>query len=159
MGLHCAKNFVTSNAVEAILAVPSNRRRPPIDYLTKDDFGRVPVRTVVWSLLTILLPKTGLATQCTVEGGGYFSKCACYSTPGTHGGRLGARGESYPSTVRPLHRRGISVVWAFVCSKVRTQRGTFYFPSAMAPPGTPPLLTTIFIVPLFCVWGGGREGS
>ena len=44
MGLHCAKNFVTSNAVEAILAVPSNRRQPPIDYLKKEDFGRVPVR-------------------------------------------------------------------------------------------------------------------
>ncbi len=44
MGLRCAKNFVTSNAVEAILAVPANRRRPPIDYLKKEDYGRVPVR-------------------------------------------------------------------------------------------------------------------
>lgn len=44
MGLHSAKNFVTSNAVDAILAVPTNRRRPPIDYLKKEDFGRVPVR-------------------------------------------------------------------------------------------------------------------
>ncbi|CAM9571051.1 unnamed protein product, partial [Pylaiella littoralis] len=42
MGLPCAKNFVTSNAVEAILSVPANRRRPPIDYLQKEDFGRVP---------------------------------------------------------------------------------------------------------------------
>ncbi|CAN0508695.1 unnamed protein product, partial [Ectocarpus sp. 8 AP-2014] len=42
MGLHSAKNFVTSNAVETILAVPANRRRPPIDYLKKEDFGRVP---------------------------------------------------------------------------------------------------------------------
>lgn len=47
MGLHCAKNFVTSNAVEAILSVPVNRRRPPIDYLKKEDFGRVPVRRTV----------------------------------------------------------------------------------------------------------------
>lgn len=44
MGLHSGKNFVTANAVEAILAVPSNRHRPPIDYLGKEDFGRVPVR-------------------------------------------------------------------------------------------------------------------
>ncbi|CAM9610897.1 unnamed protein product [Hapterophycus canaliculatus] len=42
MGLYCAKNFVTSNAVEAILAVPVNRRQLPIDYLKKEDFGRVP---------------------------------------------------------------------------------------------------------------------
>ena len=44
MGLQNAKNFVTANAVDAILAVPTNRRRPPIDYLKKEDFGRVPVR-------------------------------------------------------------------------------------------------------------------
>ncbi|CAM9956683.1 unnamed protein product [Ectocarpus sp. 12 AP-2014] len=42
MGLHSTKNFVTSNAVETILAVPANRHRPPIDYLKKEDFGRVP---------------------------------------------------------------------------------------------------------------------
>lgn len=47
MGLHSAKNFVTSNAVETILAVPVNRRRPPIDYLKKEDYGRVPVRVRV----------------------------------------------------------------------------------------------------------------
>lgn len=43
MGLYSAKNFVTSNAVEAILAVPANRQQLPIDYLRKEDFGRVPV--------------------------------------------------------------------------------------------------------------------
>lgn len=45
MGLKAAKNFVTANAVEAILAVPGNRARvtnEPPQYLKKEDFGHVP---------------------------------------------------------------------------------------------------------------------
>eukprot|EP00904_Undaria_pinnatifida_P005833 jgi/Undpi1/237/HiC_scaffold_1.g00234.m1 len=42
MGLHSAKNFVTANAVDAILATPANRHLPPVNYLEKEDFGKVP---------------------------------------------------------------------------------------------------------------------
>jgi hypothetical protein len=42
MGLHTTKNFVTANAVEAILQVPRIRDNSEPDYLRKVDFGRVP---------------------------------------------------------------------------------------------------------------------
>lgn len=45
MGLKSSKNFVTANAVEAILAVPGNRARmikEPPQYLKKEDYGQVP---------------------------------------------------------------------------------------------------------------------
>ncbi|GMG17018.1 unnamed protein product [Phytophthora fragariaefolia] len=45
MGLKSAKNFVTANAVETILAVPGNRARAknePPHYITKEDYGQVP---------------------------------------------------------------------------------------------------------------------
>ena len=45
MGLQAAKNFVTANAVESILAVPGNRARAtrdPPQYLQKEDYGQVP---------------------------------------------------------------------------------------------------------------------
>ncbi|KAG6963439.1 hypothetical protein JG687_00006559 [Phytophthora cactorum] len=45
MGLKSAKNFVTANAVETILAVPGNRARvknEPPQYRTKEDYGQVP---------------------------------------------------------------------------------------------------------------------
>lgn len=45
MGLRNNKNFVTANAVDAILAVPVHRQRPPVDYLRKEDYGKVPVRS------------------------------------------------------------------------------------------------------------------
>lgn len=45
MGLQSTKNFITANAVEAILAVPGNRARqeiePPV-YRKKVDYGKVP---------------------------------------------------------------------------------------------------------------------
>ncbi|DAZ96658.1 TPA: hypothetical protein N0F65_009221 [Lagenidium giganteum] len=45
MGLKSAKNYVTANAVEAILAVPGNRARVNHEdpqYLQKEDYGQVP---------------------------------------------------------------------------------------------------------------------
>lgn len=45
MGLKSAKNFVTANAVETILAVPGNRarvRNEPPQYMSKEDYGQVP---------------------------------------------------------------------------------------------------------------------
>jgi hypothetical protein len=42
MGLHTEKNFITANAVSAILAVPYVPKEAMPDYLRKDDFGRVP---------------------------------------------------------------------------------------------------------------------
>ncbi|KAG2502548.1 hypothetical protein JM16_009521 [Phytophthora kernoviae] len=45
MGLKSAKNFVTANAVETILAVPGYRARAknePPQYMTKEDYGQVP---------------------------------------------------------------------------------------------------------------------
>jgi len=45
MGLQSTKNYVTANAVEAILAVPGHRARinqQPPQYRNKVDYGRVP---------------------------------------------------------------------------------------------------------------------
>lgn len=45
MGLKSSKNYVTANAVEAILAVPGHRARPnrePPRYVEKEDYGQVP---------------------------------------------------------------------------------------------------------------------
>lgn len=45
MGLKSAKNFVTANAVETILAVPGSRARAkhePPQYIKKEDYGKVP---------------------------------------------------------------------------------------------------------------------
>lgn len=45
MGLKSAKNFVTANAVETILAVPGNRARAKNElpqYVKKEDYGKVP---------------------------------------------------------------------------------------------------------------------
>ncbi|KAJ0395085.1 hypothetical protein ATCC90586_001736 [Pythium insidiosum] len=45
MGLKSSKNYVTANAVEAILAVPGSRARvknEPPQYAKKDDYGKVP---------------------------------------------------------------------------------------------------------------------
>uniref|UniRef100_K3W8L4 Enkurin domain-containing protein n=1 Tax=Globisporangium ultimum (strain ATCC 200006 / CBS 805.95 / DAOM BR144) TaxID=431595 RepID=K3W8L4_GLOUD len=45
MGLKSAKNFVTANAVETILAVPGTRARAknePPQYTKKEDYGKVP---------------------------------------------------------------------------------------------------------------------
>ncbi|TMW59627.1 hypothetical protein Poli38472_004696 [Pythium oligandrum] len=45
MGLKSSKNFVTANAVEAILAVPGTRARvtrEPPQYVKKEDYGQVP---------------------------------------------------------------------------------------------------------------------
>merc|ERR1719487_2772579 len=42
MGLKTAKNFVTANAVEAILKVPALGPEGTADYLGKADYGRVP---------------------------------------------------------------------------------------------------------------------
>merc|ERR1739848_895377 len=41
-GLHTAKNFVTANAVEAILQVPAVRYSEEHDYMAKQDYGKVP---------------------------------------------------------------------------------------------------------------------
>ncbi len=42
MGLRTSKNFITANAVEAILSVPQMPRSQAVDYLGKEDFGQVP---------------------------------------------------------------------------------------------------------------------
>ncbi|KAG5176269.1 hypothetical protein JKP88DRAFT_249526 [Tribonema minus] len=42
MGVKADKNFITANAVNAILAVPKTRTPPTIDYLAKEDYGKVP---------------------------------------------------------------------------------------------------------------------
>ncbi|GMF26911.1 unnamed protein product [Phytophthora lilii] len=45
MGLKSAKNFVTANAVETILAIPGHRARvknEPPQYMKKEDYGQVP---------------------------------------------------------------------------------------------------------------------
>lgn len=41
-GLQTTKNFITANAVETILQVPTLRGRPEPDYLNKADYGKVP---------------------------------------------------------------------------------------------------------------------
>lgn len=42
LGIKSTKNYITANAVEAILAVPQVRARTEPDYLNKADYGRVP---------------------------------------------------------------------------------------------------------------------
>jgi len=42
MGLKTNKNFITANAVEAILAVPKGSEITEPDYLKKADYGKVP---------------------------------------------------------------------------------------------------------------------
>jgi len=42
MGLRTTKNFITANAVEAILQVPQGLPEPEPDYLSKADYGQVP---------------------------------------------------------------------------------------------------------------------
>lgn len=52
-GLRSGKNFVTANAVEAILAVSANHHKVDIDYLGKEDYGRVPVRRENIIIITV----------------------------------------------------------------------------------------------------------
>jgi hypothetical protein len=42
MGIKTAKNFITSNAVEAILQVPKVAENGELNYMKKEDFGKVP---------------------------------------------------------------------------------------------------------------------
>ena len=42
MGLRTSKNFITANAVEAILSVPQMPQTESVDYLGKEDYGKVP---------------------------------------------------------------------------------------------------------------------
>ena len=42
MGLRTTKNFITANAVEAILQVPQGIAEMEADYLSKADYGKVP---------------------------------------------------------------------------------------------------------------------
>jgi hypothetical protein len=42
MGITSSKNFVTANAVEAILMVPKTTQKPQLNYLEKEDYGQVP---------------------------------------------------------------------------------------------------------------------
>lgn len=42
MGITSDKNFITANAVSAILSVPRSHQKPSVDYLAKEDYGRVP---------------------------------------------------------------------------------------------------------------------
>jgi hypothetical protein len=42
MGIISNKNFVTANAVEAILMVPKTNGKPQLNYLKKEDYGEVP---------------------------------------------------------------------------------------------------------------------
>jgi hypothetical protein len=42
MGIVSNKNFVTANAVEAILMVPKTSGKPELNYLKKEDYGQVP---------------------------------------------------------------------------------------------------------------------
>ena len=42
MGLRTSKNFITANAVEAILSVPQMPQSSSVDYLGKEDYGKVP---------------------------------------------------------------------------------------------------------------------
>lgn len=41
-GIVSKANFVTSNAVDTILAVPRSVGLPPVNYLEKEDYGKVP---------------------------------------------------------------------------------------------------------------------
>ena len=42
MGIKTSKNFVTANAVEAILMVPKQTGTGDLNYTKKEDFGKVP---------------------------------------------------------------------------------------------------------------------
>lgn len=42
MGITSNKNFITANAVEAILMVPKSNGKPELNYLKKEDYGQVP---------------------------------------------------------------------------------------------------------------------
>lgn len=42
MGITTSKNYVTANAVEAILQVPKQTGSPKLNYMKKEDFGKVP---------------------------------------------------------------------------------------------------------------------
>jgi hypothetical protein len=42
MGITTSKNFITANAVEAILQVPKRTKQPDLNYMKKEDFGKVP---------------------------------------------------------------------------------------------------------------------
>ena len=42
MGIKTSKNFVTANAVEAILMVPKQTGLGDLNYTEKEDFGKVP---------------------------------------------------------------------------------------------------------------------
>lgn len=41
-GIVSKANFVTANAVDTILAVPRGVGPPPVNYLEKEDYGKVP---------------------------------------------------------------------------------------------------------------------
>lgn len=41
-GIVSKANFVTANAVDTILAVPRRVSLPPVNYLEKEDYGKVP---------------------------------------------------------------------------------------------------------------------
>ncbi len=41
-GIKSKANFVTANAVDTILAVPRCVNVPPVNYLEKEDYGKVP---------------------------------------------------------------------------------------------------------------------
>ena len=42
MGIKTSKNFITANAVEAILQVPKTVENGELNYMKKEDFGKVP---------------------------------------------------------------------------------------------------------------------
>ena len=42
MGIKTSKNFITANAVEAILQVPKTIENRELNYMKKEDFGKVP---------------------------------------------------------------------------------------------------------------------
>eukprot|EP01033_Poteriospumella_lacustris_P003756 gene3756-2662_t len=42
LGITTSKNFITANAVEAILQVPKRTKAPELNYMKKEDFGKVP---------------------------------------------------------------------------------------------------------------------
>lgn len=42
MGITTSKNFITANAVEAILQVPKRTQQPDLNYMKKEDFGKIP---------------------------------------------------------------------------------------------------------------------
>mmetsp|Transcript_12272 Transcript_12272/g.8924 ORF Transcript_12272/g.8924 Transcript_12272/m.8924 type:complete len:255 (-) Transcript_12272:17-781(-) len=42
LGITTSKNFITANAVEAILQVPKRQPQPELNYMKKEDFGKIP---------------------------------------------------------------------------------------------------------------------